>query len=186
MKKSTIITLCILLIILLIAAFFVYRSMQNSDKRALETSEAAGIFANSTTTANFTDFNGNDANLDQFLGKTLIVNSWASWAPSSVEELKLLTSVAKKYRDQDVVVIAINRAETRRTAESFLKTLGLSDEVLLIVDVDDRYYKAIDGFTMPETLVYDKRGEVVAHKKGAITEAELTLFLRKALLVGEE
>jgi phage gp45-like len=80
-----------------------------------------------------------------------------------------------------VIVIGINRAESRTTAEAFLTTLGLTDEVLLIVDADDRYYGAIGGFSMPETIIYDTKGNIVKHKRGQITEAELTLVLDEAL-----
>ncbi|MFT5831718.1 MAG: thiol-disulfide isomerase/thioredoxin [Candidatus Paceibacteria bacterium] len=182
MKKNTVITLFVLLVILLTSALVVHLVQQRSQARAIQTSEAASVFANSSSTAAFTDYAGNEANLDQFLGQTLIVNSWASWAPASADELKLLTDVAKNYKDQGVVVIAINRAEPRTTAEAFLRTLGLADEVRLIVDADDHYYKATEGFTMPETIVYNTKGDLVEHKRGSITTAELTLILDRALV----
>jgi thiol-disulfide isomerase/thioredoxin len=181
MKKNTTITLLILLVILLLTAWVVYLVQQRSAERTLLGSEAATAFNYGTSTTNFTDFDGNQTNLAQFLGKTLVVNSWASWAPASVNELKLLTTVAKDYKEQGVIVIGINRAETRTTAEAFLNTLGLTDEVLLIVDADDRYYGAIGGFSMPETVIYDTKGNIVKHKRGQITEAELTLVLDEAL-----
>ncbi len=181
MKKSSIVTLFVLVVVLAVAAFTVHLVQKRSAERSLDQSPASTVLKSSTTTANFTDFDGNEADLEQFLGQTLIVNSWASWAPSSVSELQLLTNVAKNYRDKGVVVIAINRAEPRSTAEAFLSTLGLTDEVLLIVDKDDRYYKAIEGYTMPETVIYDTKGDVIHHKRGAITSAELTQVLDTAL-----
>lgn len=185
MSRNTVITLCILILILLVVGYFTYQSYTNRAERNLLSSEAATLFVNSTTTANFTDFDGNDANLDQFLGQTLIVNSWASWAPSSVTELQLLTDTAKDYADRGVVVIGINRAETKSTAEAFLATLRLTDQVVLIVDTDDKYYKAIGGYTMPETVIYDTTGAVIAHKRGTITAAELNVILSQTLSAAE-
>ena len=181
MNKSAIITSSSLLLILALAAGYVYFSQQRADTRALAVSPAAKALQNSTTTENFTDFKGNQADLEQHLGQTLIVNSWASWAPASVAELQLLTGVAAQYKEQGVIVIGINRAESRTTAARYLETLGLTDSVQLIVDTDDRFYRSIGGYTMPETVIYDTKGSVLLHKRGAITTAELRLVLDQTL-----
>jgi len=185
MNRTAIITVGILTAILAVAALSVYLVQQRGETRELEQSPAALALQNSSSTINFTDFKGNQADLDQYLGQTMIVNSWASWAPSSVNELKLLTEVAQQYQDQGVVVIGINRAESRVQAERYLSTLGLTGSVQLIVDVDDRYYQAIEGYTMPETVIYDTKGNVLLHKRGAITTAELKLVLDQALQSAE-
>jgi thiol-disulfide isomerase/thioredoxin len=185
MNRTAIITVGILTAILAVAALGVYLVQQRGETRELEQSPAALALQNSSSTSNFTDFKGNQADLDQYLGQTMIVNSWASWAPSSADELKLLTEVAQQYQDQGVVVIGINRAESRVQAERYLQTLGLSDSVQLIVDKDDRYYRAIEGYTMPETVIYDTKGNVLLHKRGAITKAELKLVFDQSLQSAE-
>lgn len=176
-------TIIVLLVVLAVAAAAVYLVDKRNQQRAIEQSPAASIFKNSSSTANFTDFAGREANLDQYLGQTLIVNSWASWAPSSASELRLLTNVAETYDNQGVIVIGINRAESQTTAERYLDSLGLRDSVRLIVDADDRYYDAIGGYTMPETVVYDTAGNVVLHHRGPITRGELEIAIGQTLSV---
>jgi len=83
----------------------VYLAQQNSERRDLDSSAAATAFKTSTTSENFLDMQGNAVELTEYLGQTLVVNSWASWSPSSVAELRLLTDVAKTYENQGVVVI---------------------------------------------------------------------------------
>jgi len=87
----------------------------------------------------------------------------------------------QSYESEDVVVIAINRAEAKDTAESYLQTIGVADQVRLIVDNDDRYYKSIGGYTMPERVFYDQSGNIVAHKRGQLTKTEAESFIEQAL-----
>jgi hypothetical protein len=53
--------------------------------------------------------------------------------------------------------------------------------VQLIVDKDDQYYKAIGGYTMPETVFYNKKGDIVLHKRGVISETEIRMVVEDIL-----
>lgn len=179
--KVTIITLGIMIIILLVGAVTIIMLDKRGEKRELAASDAAGALTSNETNSQYTDFEGNPANLDQYLGQVLVVTSWASWAPSSSAELTLLAEVANSYLDDDVMVIAINRAEAKDIAESYLQTIGVDEQVRLIVDANDRYYTSIDGYTMPETVIYDRRGNIVAHKRGTLIKDEVTKNIEQAL-----
>jgi thiol-disulfide isomerase/thioredoxin len=181
MNRQTIITFIVLLSILLVAGWYVFTAKDRTSQRQLQQSRAAQVFQSSSSTNIFSDFGGNAVDLNQYLGQLLVVNSWASWSPSSVGELQLLTTVAKEYADQGVVVIAINRAESQGTAEQFLALLGLDDSVQLIVDKDDQYYKAIGGYTMPETVFYNKKGDIILHKRGVVGETEIRTVIEAIL-----
>jgi len=179
--KVTFITLGIMVGILLVGAITIAVLENRQEKRELAASDAAGALTSTVTNSQYTDFAGNPANLDQYLGQVLVVNSWASWSPSSSAEITLIAEVADSYSDENVVFIAINRAEAKEVAELYLQTIGVSDQVRLIVDTDDRYYRSIDGYTMPETVFYDRKGNIVAHKRGALTKEEITKNIERAL-----
>jgi thiol-disulfide isomerase/thioredoxin len=151
------------------------------EKRELAASDAAASLTTSPSSAKYTDFAGNPADLEQYVGQVLLVNSWASWSPFSAAELTLLAETAETYAAQGVVVIAINRAEVKSSAESYLKTIGVGERVKLIMDTDDNYYESIGGYTMPETLIYDRKGNVIAHKRGSLTKSELLSYVEEAL-----
>lgn len=182
MTRSTIITISILLFILAIGAWFITTLPERQAQRELENSAANAALQDTDSAAPFQDFDGNPANLDQYLGQVLVVTSWASWVPQSAAQLQLLAQTVEPYSDQEVVILAINRAEDKRTAEAYLQTINVQDEVILIVDSDDRYYEAIGGYSMPETLVYDARGNVVGHERGSISAAELRYYIEEALV----
>jgi thiol-disulfide isomerase/thioredoxin len=180
-SKATIITIASMVGILIIGAITIAILQNQQSKRELSASPAAGALATGGTSAPYTDFDGNPADLDQYVGQVLVVHSWASWSPFSSSELQLLAEVAQAYAAEDVVVIAINRAEAKATAESYLRTIGVADQVRLIVDNDDRYYKSIGGYTMPETVFYDQTGNIIAHKRGELSTTEAESYIEQAL-----
>lgn len=180
-SRATIITVGCMLALLLIGAITILILQNQQTKRGLAVSPAAEALATGGAAAPYTDFAGNPANLDQYIGQVLVAHSWASWSPFSASELVRLAKVSQSYADAGVVVVAINRAEAKDTAESFLRSINVSDQVQLIMDNDDRFYKSIGGYTMPETVFYDQTGGIVAHKRGVLTDDEVATYIEEAL-----
>lgn len=185
LQKQTIITIGIMLGILFLAGVSVwYVHQENSDiktKSAIEKS-----FGKEESFAPYKRVAGGDFSIDDYKGEARVVTVWASWCPQCVAELKQFDTLAKKYQDNKVHIIAMNRAESAYTAESFLKSLNLSEHIMLILDPDDRFYKSIGGYTMPETLFYDQSGELVHHHHGTLSIEEIERYIDSAMYREEE
>ena len=97
-----------------------------------------------------------------------------------------LRIVAKEYQEQPVAFLAINRAEPGQRAQRFLDVMGVSRDILLVLDPTDRYYDHIGGYTMPETIFYDRAGNIVHHQRGELTEKQVVGYLEAALKVPQE
>lgn len=121
----------------------------------------------------YVDLDGNKIDLASYKGKVLVVNSWASWSPFSESELKQLSDLQGKYSTNDVVVLAINRMESAPTMHAYLGFIGKPENLIYIVDMTDNFYKAVGGFAMPETLVYNKDGAIAHHARGVLNIVEL-------------
>jgi thiol-disulfide isomerase/thioredoxin len=119
----------------------------------------------------YTDLDGNPVSLVAYKGKPLIINSWASWIPFSKDELKLLSLLQES--DDAVTVIAINRMENVATIKAYLDFIGKPEGIVFLSDATDTFYKAIQGYAMPETVFYDRDGLIVRHVRGVLTESEL-------------
>lgn len=178
MQKNGVIVLIVVVLLLCVAAFATYlikiapNDAPNSDaKKTLATTEAQV----------FTDLDGNPLSLEQFEGKVRVVNSWASWTPFSAQELKDLEELARVYKDREVVVIAINRMESKEFAKSYIESLGAFLDIIIGIDVNDTYYATIGGYAMPETVFYDTQGNIIFHKRGSMTYAEMEQNLQKVL-----
>ncbi|MBI1971311.1 MAG: TlpA family protein disulfide reductase [Candidatus Wildermuthbacteria bacterium] len=128
----------------------------------------------------FADYEGKEIALSDFAGKPLVINSWAAWCPFCREELKDFSAVQKELGDT-VVIIAIDRAENLQTAKSYSDALGVTQDLVFLLDPDDSFYRTIGGFSMPETIFLDKTGTIVDHKRGPMKQDEIKQRIEKIL-----
>jgi thiol-disulfide isomerase/thioredoxin len=167
--KGSILTLGGLFIVVLLIgtySFFTYRDSQ------VTKSETESLFENNENFEPYTDLQGNPVSLADYLDKIVVVHSWASWCPSCIEQIKLFQSSTANNNDQ-VQIIAINRAESINTIERFKNAFAIEDSVLMVRDPSDRFYLSVGGYSMPETIIYDKEGTRALHVHGEITQSIL-------------
>ena len=174
MKQTSLITLGILVVVVFALGLGVYFAQVRDTERTLIESSAGAAF-NPTSTASYTDLVGNSVSLQDKLGKHTVVFSWASWCPSCGEDLLRLSVLAEKFPDIDFV--AINRAEPASTANRFLSQYQTSN-VDIVLDGQDHFFSSQGGYAMPELIVYDEKGSVVAHERGEVREAVIEALLQ--------
>ena len=119
-----------------------------------------------------TDFDGTQVTSADLVGKPLVVNTWASWCPFCVNELPDFVEAQRQYGDQ-VVFVAIDRAELGTVAQEYVRELGLADDLIWLLDPDDSFYIAIGGFSMPETVFVTADGQINFHKRGPMKLDEI-------------
>ncbi|MCA9354024.1 MAG: TlpA family protein disulfide reductase [Candidatus Kaiserbacteria bacterium] len=172
MKKDGIVTLAIMLIVVLLLASAVwYVSSKNKTSKTIPTPAERSL--SSAGYAPYTDLDGNQVLLTDFLGRTLVVTVWASWCPECRTDLTLFNRISQNYDLEEVVFLAINRAEPKATARAFLDTFKLAGDVIYILDPDDHFYHSTDSFSMPETIIFSPNGNEVYRKRGRINASEL-------------
>lgn len=172
-----------ILAVIIVAGIYTWSVVSKNRHIADEVSPAMRSLSVSGDDTPYTDLNGNPVSLSDFVGQVLVVNSWASWSPASVSELKTLSAITNEYSDSPVKVIAINRSEPASTAKLFLETYNISEDVMLVLDYDDRYFKSIEGYDMPETVVYDKSGNIFHHERGAMSASKLRRIISQAMAI---
>lgn len=118
------------------------------------------------------DYTGRSVSLRDFRGTPLVVNSWAAWCPFCREELKDFATIQREFGNR-VVIIAIDRAEALETARRYTDELGVTDELTFLLDAEDSFYRAIGGFSMPETIFVDADGFIRIHKRGPMPLEEI-------------
>lgn len=168
--------LCILLLLGLYTSITTY---QRTSKAEYASKPATGSLV-SVEGLPYTDLDGNPVDLSTHDGKIRVVKVWASWVPASAEELMDLTAVAKEF-GTDMVALAINRNEPARTVIAYLATVGELETVHVILDPTDHFYKSTNGYTMPQTVIYDRNGEVITHTHGRLNEEQMRAYIQQAL-----
>lgn len=122
---------------------------------------------------------GDTFKLQDFKGRPIILNFWASWCYSCRHEARDFEEFWQQYKDSGVIVagIAIQDSEeaARQFAQQYRKTY------ILGLDLDGK--AAIDyGVTgVPETFVIDREGRIVYKEAGPVTAEKLAEFARLVL-----
>ncbi|MDA2936155.1 TlpA family protein disulfide reductase [Patescibacteria group bacterium AH-259-L05] len=126
------------------------------------------------TAPNFSlkNYQGDTVQLSDFKGTPIVINSWAAWCLFCLEELKDFAKLQKEFEDQ-IVIIAINRAESLSTNKKYTDDSGISNELIFLLDPKDLFYQSIGGFSMPETIFVNEDRTIIFHKRGPMKFNEM-------------
>ena len=123
-------------------------------------------------------------------GRVLLVNFWATWCDPCREEMPALVSAAKGFSAKDVAVALVSTDSLKKTpdVEKFLVSGKIPFVCWQAKSLDpQRFIDAVDkswNGAVPYTLVYDRKGELVARLAGPQTEKSFGEAVRKALAPG--
>ncbi|WP_435925195.1 peroxiredoxin family protein [Paenibacillus sp. DYY-L-2] len=104
--------------------------------------------------------------LEDYKGKALVLNFWATWCTYCVDEMPALQAQWEKWRDQDVVVLGINTGEDEMTVQNFVDQLGIDFPVLY--DSKNEAVRDYGIVPMPTTFFIDKKGKIASIHQGEL------------------
>lgn len=114
---------------------------------------------------------GTTFQLSQAQGKIVVANFWASWCIPCREEAADLETVWQMYKDQGVVVVGIDWADTQKEAINFIGEFGQTYPNG--PDLGTRAGQAYRIRGVPETYIINQQGILAWVKIGPTSLAEL-------------
>lgn len=114
--------------------------------------------------------------LQQFIGKPLVVNLWASWCPPCRREMPVLE--AAQQRETGVQFVMVNQGEDAVQVQDYLSKNHLVMQNVLL-DPAGQTAQATGMYGLPSTLFYNANGQLVESHMGEISQAVLTEKLQK-------
>ena len=114
-----------------------------------------------------TDIRGVEHSLEQYRGKVVVVNFWATWCPPCVEELPSLENAWHRYRQQGLVVLAVSGEESD-VVTSFLERLPSDITFPVLIDGDMKSGNRWQIRGLPTTVVVDRSGVVHWRAEGQL------------------
>ena len=114
----------------------------------------------------FFDIKGKKYTFDDFLGKLLIVNLWATWCAPCIDEMPTLINMQKILKN-DVVVLAISQDRNKKIIEPFIRENKWS-ELGFYISQDLNFAKNINIRGLPTTIIISSEGEEIGRLEGTI------------------
>ena len=130
------------------------------------------------------DLDGRQHNLDEFIGKVVLIDFWASWCMPCIEEMPRIKRLAEQMRDHPFTVIGINVGEAERRVRATVNRLGVDFTVLL--DKDSEVFRAWGANVLPTAYVFDREGRVRYIARGPIRWDETEMTDRLLALIETE
>ena len=125
------------------------------------------------------DLHGELVSLDDYLGKTVLVNNWATWCPPCRAEMPTLQVYYNEHRHQDFTLVAIESGDPPSQVAEFTEQFNLTFPIWVDLEM-----KAIQGFrnqALPSSYLIDKRGTVILAWSGAINQDNLEKYVTPLL-----
>lgn len=110
------------------------------------------------------DLDGNPVSLEDFRGKFVVLNFWATWCEPCTREWPDLAILGQRMSERDdVVVLAVGLDEDKQDIAPYLERMGLGDTAVRVLwSKDPEAYKAYGSEKIPDTYFVNSEGELEA------------------------
>jgi peroxiredoxin len=144
-------------------------------------SDDSGVLMAGDTAQNFflQDLQGNTVSLEDFRGRPVVVNFWATWCAPCRLEMPALQDAQDQYEDDGLVILAINDQESVEDVADFVDELDLRLTTLL--DPDGVVSGLYNVFNFPTTVFVDADGVVTAVHRGLLVESQIEEYLSQTI-----
>jgi thiol-disulfide isomerase/thioredoxin len=135
------------------------------------------FFANSWQTPD-----GKTVNTQEWQGKVLVVNFWASWCPPCVEEMPALDKLQQEFLQQNVLFVGIG-IDSPSNIREFLSKTPVSYPIVIGGLEGSNLSKQLGNSqgALPFTIIINAKGKASYSKLGKISEDDIRSEIKSAL-----
>ena len=126
-----------------------------------------------------TDIFGKPLSLDEFKGKVVLLNFWATWCSPCRTEIPRFVDLMGRYRQRGLMVIGISMDDNAPPVVQFCKDLKVNYPVALGNDRLAALYGGI--MSLPVTFLIDREGRISARHYGELDLTRVEPEVRQLL-----
>ena len=122
--------------------------------------------------------------LEDYRGKIVVLNFWATWCGPCAKEMPIFVDVQNRFGARGVVVLAasLDAEETKQNIPKFVKKYKMTFPVLVDATAD-HLLEATGGESLPATVFLDAEGHIFSRILGEAKKKNV--FQRVEWLLGE-
>lgn len=133
-----------------------------------------GVYFN-VPSFNLKDLQGYDVSLEDYRGKVILINNWATWCPPCKAEMPTLEAYYQAHKDEGFVLVAINAGDPPASVDEFIRSYKLTFPIWL--DTGSQALQAFKNYGLPSSYVIDKDFNVRLAWTGAIGYTTLEQYV---------
>ena len=116
----------------------------------------------------FEDFLGNEVNLNDYRGKLIIINFWATWCAPCKKEMPSLDRLYQDNNFENLVAFAVNMEQPNaEKTKKFFTDLNIQ-KLEIFFDRNLNFVKEFNLRGVPTSVLINKKGEEFARVIGSI------------------
>lgn len=104
------------------------------------------------------DLNGRMHKLEDYRGKVLMLQFWATYCPPCIKEMPSMQRLEKKLAGKPFAILAVNMGESDQEVREFLNRIKVNFTILM--DSEGQALSAWKVFVAPSTFLLDPAGNV--------------------------
>lgn len=161
----------VLILLFLAVGYSLYSNLTKEDRGIVSKNDLAPNFA-------LKDLEGNLHKLSDYKGKGVFLNFWGTWCKPCEKEMPYLENQYSYFKDEGVVVLAVNVGEAKIAVNQFVKEYGLTFPILRDTkssEVQDAYHIG----PLPTTVLINPAGEIVEIITSTMTEEKVRESMEK-------
>ena len=113
------------------------------------------------------DSTGKSVALDNYRGKVVLLDFWATWCHGCKEEIPWFAGFQRKYAPKGLEVVGVSMDEDWKTVKQFL---AATDVPYRIVLGNEAIAKQYGIQSMPEMFLIDREGRIAANYRGLLNK----------------
>ncbi len=125
---------------------------------------------------------GGTLQMQEFQGKPLLINFWATWCPPCIEELPLIDAFFNQNKSKSLQVIGL-AVDQPSMVRRYLTQKPLSFPVGLAGLNGTELGRTLGNAqsVLPFSAIFDAKGRLLAQKAGKLDQADLDAWLKKVI-----